>query len=384
MGQRRHLERVRRHFALALTEAELELHLALEGEYGPSSSRTAEGFADRCGILAYCLGEVCERIGRTTEAKVHFQRGVGYYNVHSALKLSLYAKLDGCLDDALYLLTSASEETDPDVDYLLGDHFCARTDFDRARVYFESAAALGQERAAARLMELGTTEPDSVDSGVEEYVELGFGWAATIDHVEGGGYVTFEDYDVEFLGGNSLLTFIDHGTVAHREARSSELEAHRVAVDDLKRRSVTFKDASRTGLVQVRCRNIRGQARSPRWSTTPRAKCGSTCSTIYLQHCGNSLSPRRASLARQCDDTAFACRTCSSPTERWPHGRLIASVRFCSPVPPPPRTPPSPPPAATATTRSHRPHRPRPRSPTPPVRRSPSRLPRAASTPPAP
>src|SRR5699024_1076340 len=32
MGQRRHLERVRRHFALALTEAELELHLAVEGQ----------------------------------------------------------------------------------------------------------------------------------------------------------------------------------------------------------------------------------------------------------------------------------------------------------------------------------------------------------------
>lgn len=257
-GKRHDLERVRRHFALALTEAELELHLALAGEYGESSTSTADGLADRCGILAYCLGETCERIGRTEEAQVHFRRGVGYYNMYSAMKLSLHAKLDGRLDDALHLLTSASDETDLDVEYLLGDHFCAREDFDRAREYFESAAVLGHERAATRLKELNNAAAESADSGVEEHVELGFGWAASIDHVEGGVYVTFEDDDVDFLAGASLLTFIDHGTIVSREGTSAELDAHRVAVDDVKLRSLAFRDSSRTGLLQVRVAQFQG------------------------------------------------------------------------------------------------------------------------------
>lgn len=258
MGQRRHLGRVRHHFSQAFTQAELDLHLALSGELGEPGTRTAEAIADVCGSLAYCLGEVCEQIGRPSEARVHFQRGVGYYNVHSSLKLALYAKLDGHLDRALHLLTSASDGKDLDVEYLLGDHFSARSDFDRARKYFASAASLGQERAAARLNELDNTAWKSVDSGVEESIDLGFGWNALIDHVEGGVYVYYEDDNVDFLEGRSILTFIDHGTAVDRVGTASELERHRVDVDDLKRRSISFRDTSRTGFLQVRASEYYG------------------------------------------------------------------------------------------------------------------------------
>ena len=258
MGQRRHLGRVRHHFSQAFALAELDLHLAMAGELGEPGTRTAEAIADRCGSLAYCLGEVCEQIGRLSEAQVHFQRGVGYYNVHSSLKLALYAKLDGHLDRALHLLTSASDEKNLDVEYLLGDHFSARKDFDRARKYFASSAALGQERAAKRLKELDAVARRSFDSHVEEDIDLGFGWTASIDHVEGGIYVYFEDDEVDHLKGWSLLTFIDHGTSVDRAETSSELEEHRLAVDDLKQRSITFRDSSRTGLLQVRVAEYSG------------------------------------------------------------------------------------------------------------------------------
>lgn len=246
---------VRRHFAYALTESELQLldeENAQAVGIAPVEGSTTSRLEDICGIFCYCLGEVSEHLGRNKEAEIHFANGVKYFNMQSSMKLALYEKQAGRFDRAQFLLTSAAEDDDLDIQYLLGDLFQTKGELRTAREYYVEAAAAGQTRAAQRLAELDQLPAMNSKSGSEEEVDLGNGWTALVNNLDGGIFVYFEGREIEDLEGHSMLRFILDSAHMGPEDLFSELETHRSMVNDLKVRSITYRDDSRAGLVQSR------------------------------------------------------------------------------------------------------------------------------------